>query len=78
MENILKLFVKKLLSGIVSYLLLDKNKCHYQDSLEKFIEDLRVEWDIIPGKCTGLVQLVNVGIEKLFKHQRVVSKHGYK
>ena len=51
------------------YLLLDKYKCHYQGSVSKAIEDLGVEWDIIPGGCTGLVQPIDVGVGKLFKNR---------
>ena len=51
--------------SIVPYLLIDKYRCHYQGSVAKAIEDLGVEWDIIPGGCTGLTQPIDVGIGKL-------------
>ena len=68
-EKVLKPFVEKEPSGVVPYLLLDKYKCHYQGSVAKAIEDLGVEWDIISGGCTGLVQPIDVGVSKLFKHR---------
>ena len=68
-EKVLKPFIEKASGGIVPYLLLDKYKCHYQGSVAKAIEDLGVEWDIIPGGCTGLVQPIDVGIGKPFKHR---------
>ena len=46
-ENNLKPFVKKSPQGMVPYLLLDKYKCPYQDSVAKTIEDFRMEWNII-------------------------------
>ena len=68
-DNVLKPFVEKVPPGVVPYLLLDKYKCHYQGSVAKAIEALGVEWDIIPGGCTGLVQPIDVGIGKPFKHR---------
>jgi len=59
--------LKKL--SVVPYLLLDKYKCHYQGSVAKATENLGVEWDIIPGGCTGLVQPIDVGIGKPFKNR---------
>ena len=41
----------------------------HQGSVAKAIEDLGVEWDIIPGGCTGLVQPIDVGIGNPFKHR---------
>lgn len=55
--------------GIVPHLLLDKYWCHYQGSVDKAIEDLGVEWDIIQGGCTGLIQPIDVAIGKPFKNQ---------
>ena len=61
-EKVLAPYVKDCPPGIVPYLLLDKYKCHYQGTVARAIEELGVEWDIIPGGCTGLVQPINVGI----------------
>ena len=41
----------------------------HQGSVAKAIEDLGVEWNIIPGGYTGLVQPIDVGIGKPFKHR---------
>lgn len=68
-DQVLRPHVKDVPSGVVPYLLLDKYRCHYQGSVAKAIEDLGVEWDIIPGGCTGLVQPIDVGIGKPFKNR---------
>jgi hypothetical protein len=68
-DNVLRPYVEKAPAGIVPYLLLDKYKCHYQGSVANAIEDLGVEWDIIPGGCTGLVQPIDVGIGKPWKYR---------
>jgi hypothetical protein len=68
-EKILKPYVAKVPAGVVPYLLLDKYTCHYQGSVACAIEDLGVEWDIIPGGCTGLIQPLDVGINKPWKNR---------
>jgi hypothetical protein len=68
-DTILRPYVETAPAGIVPYLLLDKYKCHYQGSVANAIEDLGVEWDIIPGGCTGLVQPIDVGIGKPWKYR---------
>ena len=68
-ENVLRPYVEDCPAGIVPYLLLDKYKCHYQGSISKKVEDCGVEWDIIPGGCTGLIQPIDVGIGKPFKNR---------
>lgn len=68
-DRVLKPYVQDAPAGIVPYLLLDKYRCHYQGSVAKAIEDCGVEWDIIPGGCTGLVQPIDVGIGKPFKNR---------
>ena len=68
-DKVLAPYVKKAPEGIVPYLILDKYACHYQGSVAKAIEDLGVEWDIIPGGCTGLVQPIDVGIGKPWKNR---------
>jgi hypothetical protein len=67
--TVLKPYIEKAPPGIVPYLLLDKYKCHYQGSVANAIEELGVEWDIIPGGCTGLVQPIDVGIGKPWKNR---------
>ena len=68
-ENVLGPYVEKAPKGIVPYLILDKYACHYQGSVAKAIEDLGVEWDIIPGGCTGLTQPIDIGIGKPWKNR---------
>jgi hypothetical protein len=68
-DNVLRPYVQTAPAGIVPYLLLDKYKCHYQGSVANAIEDLGVEWDIIPGGCTSLVQPIDVGIGKPWKYR---------
>ncbi|KAL7562515.1 hypothetical protein ACA910_008223 [Epithemia clementina (nom. ined.)] len=68
-ETVLKPYVERAPAGIVPYLILDKYSCHYQGSVANQIEDLGVEWDIIPGRCTGLVQPIDVGISKPWKYR---------
>jgi hypothetical protein len=68
-DNILKPYVEQAPPGVVPYLLLDKYKCHYQGSVANAIEDIGVEWDIIPGGCTSLVQPIDVGIGKPWKYR---------
>ena len=53
--------------GIVPYFLLNKYKFHYQGTILCAIEKLGVEWDIIPGRCTGLVQPIHVRISRPWK-----------
>jgi hypothetical protein len=67
-DNILALYVSNVPKGVVPYLLLDKYTCHYQGSVARAIEDLGVEWDILPGGCTGLIQPIDVGINKPWKN----------
>jgi hypothetical protein len=56
-------------SGIVPYLLLDSYRCHMMSSVVERIQDLGIEVEHIPGGCTGLVQPVDVGINKPFKNR---------
>ena len=37
--------------------------------IAKAIKEFGVEWDIIPGECTGLIQPIDVGVGKTFKHR---------
>ena len=68
-DNVLKPCVSNVPKGVVPHLFLDKHTCHCQGSVAKAMEDLGVEWDIIPGGCAGLVQPIDVGIGKPFKNR---------
>ena len=68
-DKVLAPYVATAPKGVVPYLFLDKYKCHYQGTTSQAIEQLGVEWDIIPGGCTGLVQPIDVAIGKPFKHR---------
>ena len=61
-DKILKPYVANVPPGIMPYLLLDKYQCHYQGSVSAEIEKLGIEWDIISGGCTGLVQPLMLGL----------------
>ena len=68
-DHVLAPYVKTAPEGVVPLLYLDKYACHYQGSVARKFEDLGVEWDIIPGGCTSLVQPIDVGIGKPFKNR---------
>ena len=68
-DKVLAPYVATAPKGVVPYLFLDKYRCHYQGSVAHNIEKIGVEWDIIPGGCTGLVQPIDVGIGKPVKHR---------
>ena len=55
-DHVLTPYVKKAPPGIIPYVMLDKYSCHHQGTVEQPIESLEVEWDIIPGGYTALVQ----------------------
>ena len=67
-DNVLWPCVQKAPPGVIPCLLLDKCTCHCQGSAAKAIEDLGVEWDILPGGCTGLTQPTDVGTNKPWKN----------
>ena len=54
---------------IIPHLFLDKRACHCQGTVAEAVEDLGVEWDLIPDECTGLVQPIDVGVGKPFKNR---------
>jgi hypothetical protein len=54
--------------GVVPYLLLDQYKCHLMKSVVNRIEDLGIEVEHIPPGATGLIQPVDVGINKPLKN----------
>ena len=53
--------------GIIPILFLDSFKVHLLGSVADAIQGLGVELEIIPPGCTGLVQPINVGINKACK-----------
>ena len=53
--------------GIIPILFLDWFKMHLLGSVADAIQGLGVELEIIPPGCTGLVQPIDVGINKPFK-----------
>ena len=53
--------------GIVPIILLDAYQCHMMSSVTNAIADLGIKIVRIPGGCTGLCQLLDVGINKPFK-----------
>ena len=68
-DEVLKPYVATAPPGVVPYLLLDKYKCHHQGTVSNAIENLGVEWDIIPGGCTELIQPIDVGVGRPWKHR---------
>ncbi len=67
-EKVIKPWAESALPGIVPILLLDQYKCHLMDSVVSKIQSYGIELDHIPGGCTGLVQPVDVGINKPLKN----------
>ena len=59
-NNIFQPCFKSAPPGIIPCLLLDKCKCHCQGSVANAIEDIGVEWDTLPGGCTGLIQPISL------------------
>lgn len=68
-EKVLKPHVEKAPVNVVPLLLLDSYRCHMMASIVETIQELGVEVQHIPGGCTGLVQPVDVGINKPFKNR---------
>ena len=68
-DKVLKPYIATCPHGVIPYLLLDKYKCHSTAAVAHEIEQLGVEWDILPGGCTGLIQPIDVGIGKPFKNR---------
>jgi hypothetical protein len=54
-------------AGIVPVILLDSYRCHMMGSVVRAIQELGVEVIHIPGGCTGLLQPLDVGLNKPFK-----------
>jgi hypothetical protein len=55
--------------GIQPVILLDAYRCHMMASVVSKISELGIEVIHIPGGCTGLCQLLDVGMNKPFKHR---------
>ena len=63
-EQVLKPYVSV---GIIPILFLDSFSVHLLGSISDAIQNLGVEIEFIPGGCLGLVQPIDVGINKPFK-----------
>ena len=66
-DHVLKPDVAMAPVGIIPILFLDSFKVHLLGSIADAIQGLGVELKIIPPGCTGLVQPIDVGINKPFK-----------
>ena len=68
-KEVLEPWSKNVPAGIMPYLLLDSYKCHLMSSVVHAIQDLGIEVEHIPGGCTGLVQPLDVGVNKPLKNR---------
>ena len=68
-KEVLEPWLKHVPAGIVPYLLLDSYKCHLMSSIVHAIQDLGIEVEHILGGCTGLVQPLDVGVNKPLKNR---------
>jgi hypothetical protein len=66
-DGVLKPYVATAPVGIIPILFLDLFKVHLLGSITNAIQGLGVELEVIPPGCTGLVQPIDVGINKPFK-----------
>jgi hypothetical protein len=66
-DDVLKPYIATAPVGIIPILFLDLFKVHLLGSVADAIQGLGVELKVIPPGCTGLVQPINVGINKPFK-----------
>jgi transposase-like protein len=66
-DDVLKPYVATAPVGIIPIMFLDSFKVHLLGSVADAIQGLGVELEIIPPGCTGLVQPIDVGINKPFK-----------
>ena len=66
-DYVLKPYVATAPVGIIPILFLDSFKVHLLGSVADAIQGLGVELEIIPPGCTGLVQPINIEMNKLFK-----------
>ena len=66
-EEVLTPYVALAPPGIIPIILLDSYRCHVMASVVNVIQDLGCEVVHIPGGCTGLLQLLDVRLNKPFK-----------
>ena len=66
-DYVLKPYVATAPVGIIPILFLDSFNVHLLGSIAGAIQGLGVELEIIPPGCTGLMQPIDVGINKPFK-----------
>jgi len=66
-DYVLKPYVATAPVGIIPILFLDSFKVHLLGSIADAIQDLGVQLEIIPPGCTGLVQPIDLKINKPFK-----------
>jgi hypothetical protein len=66
-DYVLKPYVATAPVGIIPILFLDSFKVHLLGSIADAIQGLGVKLEIIPPGCTGLVQPIDIGINKPFK-----------
>lgn len=76
-DRVLKPYISTAPDGVVPYLLLDDYKTHKTKEVCKRLDDLGVEWDLIPPGCTGLSQPVDIGIGKPWKSRVRFSWESY-
>ena len=66
-EHVLAPYVSTAPAGIIPILFLDSFKVHLLGSVTDAIQNLGVQVEFIPGGCTGLVQPIEVEINKPYK-----------
>jgi hypothetical protein len=66
-QHVLAPYVATAPVGVIPILFLDSFKVHLLGSVANAIEALGVQVEYIPGGCTGLVQPIDVGINKPYK-----------
>ena len=68
-DVVLKPYIQTAPAGIHPILFLDSYRCHIMGSVVSTIQSLGVQVEHIPGGCTGLLQPVDVGINKPLKNR---------
>ena len=68
-HKVLAPYVVQAPEGIIPILFLDSYRCHMIESVVSKIQELGVEVEHIPGGCTCLVQPVDIGINRPYKHR---------
>jgi hypothetical protein len=75
---VLEPYVKTAPDGVRPIFFLDSYRCHMMALIVQRFQELGVEVQHIPGGCTGVCQLVDVGIGKPLKTKsRAVGKIGW-